>query len=255
MLRRRSWTAILGVVLLATAVQPATEVRAATDLLPDLGMARLKDFRVELTRDGRRLLRFTTIIVNVGTGPFEVLGQRSDATVTEMATQQRIFADDGSSRDRPTDAVLYFAGDGHSHWHVRDLEHYTLQHVTAPGIVGTGAKHGFCFYDNTRYRLTLPGAPSSAVYTHCGRSTDLSLRMGLSVGWGDTYPYNLRDQYIDITNLPSGRYRLSATADPASETYPTGWFTEINESNNTTWVVLELSGRRSVRAREYGPAA
>jgi subtilase family serine protease len=36
------------------------------------------------------------------------------------------------------------------------------------------------------------------------------------------------DQYIDITGLKSGRYRLQATADASN------WFTESNESNNTT---------------------
>ena len=40
---------------------------AATDRLPDLGMARLRDLSIDTTtRPGRRLLRFTTtIIVNI----------------------------------------------------------------------------------------------------------------------------------------------------------------------------------------------
>ena len=39
--------------------------------------------------------------------------------------------------------------------------------------------------------------------------------MGLSVGWGDTYPLTLPDQYIDITAVTPGRYRLNVTADAA----------------------------------------
>ena len=50
---------------------------AATDRLPDLGMARLRDLSIDTTtRPGRRLLRFTTIIVNIGAGPFETIGRR-----------------------------------------------------------------------------------------------------------------------------------------------------------------------------------
>ena len=59
--------------------------------------------------------------------------------------------------------------------------------------------------------------------------------MGISVGWGDRYGSLLRDQYVDVTNLTSGNYRLSATADLA------GQFTEASESNNTTWVDLKLT--------------
>ena len=30
--------------------------------------------------------------------------------------------------------------------------------------VGTGAKHGFCYFDNTAYRLSLPRAPSASAF-------------------------------------------------------------------------------------------
>ena len=39
--------------------------------------------------------------------------------------------------------------------------------------------------------------------------------MGLSVGWGDQYSASTNFQWIDITGLPNGRYRLTATADPS----------------------------------------
>ena len=66
---------------------------------------------------------------------------------------------------------MYFAGDGHNHWHVRDLETEKLIRLDNGAKVGTSAKHGFCFFDNVRYRLTLAGAPQSARYTGCGTST------------------------------------------------------------------------------------
>jgi hypothetical protein len=60
--------------------------------------------------------------------------------------------------------------------------------------------------------------------------------MGLSVGWGDLYRYNLPDQYIDITGLGRRRYRLEGTADADN------WFRESEESNNSTWVGRYGSG-------------
>ena len=57
--------------------------------------------------------------------------------------------------------------------------------------------------------------------------------MGLSVGWGDEYPWHLFEQEIDITDL-QGRYRLRATADPFD------WFDELDETNNEVVVDIQL---------------
>jgi Lysyl oxidase len=222
---------------------------AATDRLPDLGMARLRELSIDTaTIPGRRLLRFTTVIVNVGAGPFETIGSRPDTGTIQMAVRQRIYNEAGSYRDRSTPAVMFWAGDGHDHWHVRDVEAYELTRLDNGRRVGTGAKHGFCYFDNTPYRLWLPGAPSSPVYGGCGTAGDLTVTTGISVGWGDTYPAAIAYQWIDITGLKSGRYRLRATADPAN------WFAETNNTNNTTWVKLRLTGS-GVRVVAYGPAA
>jgi hypothetical protein len=222
---------------------------AATDRLPDLGMAPLRDLSVDTTTiPGRRLLRFTTVIVNVGAGPFETIGSRTSTSTTQMAVRQRVFNDAGASRDRSTPAVMFWAGDGHDHWHVRDVEAYELTRLDNGRRVGTGAKHGFCYFDNTPYRLWLPGAPSASVYGGCGTAADLTVTTGLSVGWGDTYPAAIAFQWIDVTGLKSGRYRLRATADPAN------WFAETNNANNSTWVKIRLTGS-GARVVAYGPAA
>ena len=222
---------------------------AAADRLPDLGMARLRDFSIDTTtRPGRRLLRFTTIIVNIGAGPFETIGRRSSTATTQMTVTQRIHNSAGSYREISTPAVMFWSGDGHDHWHVRDVEAYRLIRLDNGRRVGTGAKHGFCYFDNTAYRLGLPGAPSASVYGGCGTSGDLMVTTGLSVGWVDTYPAGIAFQWIDITGLKSGRYRLRATADPAN------WFAETNNTNNSTWVNIQLTNA-GVRAVAYGPAA
>jgi hypothetical protein len=72
--------------------------------------------------------------------------------------------------------------------------------------------------------------------------------MRLSVGWGDRYGPNLPDQYIDITGLTSGRYRLIAIADASD------WFVESNNRNNVSWINIQLKGN-SVKIVRYGPSA
>jgi hypothetical protein len=224
---------------------------AAADRLPDLGMAPLSDFKVDRLGDGRRVLRYSTTIVNVGSGAFELGGQRSATGETQIPVVQRVYGDDGTRRDVSTTAVMVYGGDGHNHWHVRDLESSELVRLDNGAKVGTGAKRGFCFWDITAYRLTLPGAPRSAAYgsSGCGTASSLDIAMGLSVGWGDIYPATLPDQYIDISGLAAGRYRLVVTADGGD------WFSESSETNNTTWVELQLKGNGQPRVTAYGPAA
>jgi hypothetical protein len=217
------------------------------DRPPDLRMARLADISLENTTDGRRLLRFTTVIVNVGRGAFEVHGSRS-AGASTMAVDQRVFDEGGGSRDLETTASMYFSGDGHNHWHVRDFESYELVRRDNGRRVGTGAKHGFCFWDNTPFQLSLPSAPQSPVYRGCGVAGDTRVTIGLSVGWGDRYGATIPDQYIDVTGPSPGGYRLTATADAA------GWFLEADDGNNATWVDLRI-GRHKVDIEGYGPSA
>lgn len=233
----------------AAAVQSVQPVAPApTDRLPDLGMAPLTRFSLDTTSvPGRRLLRFETVIVNVGSGPFQLQGRRPNPGTATMTVAQRIYNSAGGHRDVPTRASMYFAGDGHAHWHVRDLESYTLTRLRGGRTVQTGAKHGFCFYDFRGHQLSLKGAPAKARYTHCGKSTDLAVTMGLSVGWADVYHSTLPDQYLDVTGLKPGKYRLNATADAEN------WFAETNEKNNSTWTELRLTGT-SVKVLSQGPA-
>jgi len=242
----RRTAAVVGCLLAALA---APGLAQGADRLPDLGMARLGDLKAEKTADGRRLLRFTTIIVNVGSGPFEVRGIRSSTATLEMTTSQRIYDTSGGFRDVATGARMFFAGDGHNHWHVRDLESSELIRLDNGAKVGTGAKFGFCFFDNVAYRLTLLGAPPAAFYSGCGSASSLAVTMGVSVGWGDEYSWRLPNQYVDITGLVPGRYRLRVTSDAP------GYFAEANESNNATWVDLQIKGQGAPRVIAYGPAA
>lgn len=242
---------IAAVVVLVLTVVPAPRAGAVADRLPDLGMARVSDVRVDKTADGRRLLRFTATIVNVGAGPFEARASRASSSGPMSAPVQRIYDDSGGFRDVPTSAGLIFGGDGHGHWHIRDLESAEVVRLDNGAKHGTLAKHGFCFWDNIAHRTSLPGAPPSPVYSSagCGTAASTVLSMGLSVGWGDRYPSTLPDQYVDITGLGAGRYRLVVTANAL------GQFVESSSGNNQTWVDLQLRANGQPKIVGYGPAA
>jgi Lysyl oxidase len=219
---------------------------ASTEALPDLKALRPIDISITTTSSGQRQLRFSSRVANAGAGPFQLQGSRGSTSDPDMTTvtQQIINTDGTLSRNVTTAASMYFAGDGHTHWHVRDLETYELVRTDNGVKVGTGEKHGFCFFDIAKYNLSLPGAPQSPVYKACGGASDLSVTMGLSVGWADRYGYKLPDQYIDITGLAAGRYRLIYTADAQD------WFIESSPNNNRSCVTLQLD-RSSAKVVDY----
>lgn len=236
-------TAVAVAATLATTLSSAPADPG--DLLPDLGMARITDLKIDKTTDGRRLLRYSTEIANVGQGAFELHLHRASLT-DPMAVTQRVYTSSGF-RDVATSPQTIFAGDGHNHWHIVDLETVELNRSDNGAKVGTDAKVGFCFLDHLRFRLSLPGAPQNPVYGGCGGPNDLDVTMGLSVGWSDQYSWNLPTQYIDITGLTPGRYRLNVIADAGN------WFLESNESNNATWVDIQLKGQGAPHILGYGP--
>ncbi len=168
-----------------------------------------------------------------------------------MAVTQRIFNSDGSVTDQPTTLTMFYAGDGHNHWHTTDIESGSFTKLDGTQV-GALAKEGFCFSDNVEYRLTLPGAPQVKHYTGSGCKPNNPLALtateGLSVGWGDRYSAGTNLQWIDITGLPKGTYKLTATADPG------GQLMESDYTNNSVWAIIKLtSGGKTVL--EYGPGA
>lgn len=239
--RVRGTCLTLTLVLFAGSVAPgavgANHITGAA-LLPDLGMAPLQNFSLQRRPRGGMWLRFDAIIVNVGDGPFQAHGHSRQPDGDLLVDQQVLTINGDGSRSwasNLTDYRMYWSGDGHSHWHVRDLEGYVLQNTNAT-IKRTGEKHGFCFFDNYQYDLGLPDAPASRAYTRCGfGSADAEVSMGLSIGWGDLYNASLPDQYIDISGLPAGEYTITATADVQQ------LFTELDETNNSTTATIRVN--------------
>src|SRR5919199_63115 len=192
----------LSVVLPLLLLTPTVPAAAVTPLLPDLRMDRLRDLSLDTTTwPGHRLLRFTAAIVNVGAGRFE-LNARRRAPGTRFTVWQRIYTTAGGSSDVATPATLVYQGDGHDHWHVKDLETYTLARLDQGRTVRRGAKRGFCFFDDEPFpRLAgQRGVSAEPVYTEpavcaAGQPRAREVRMGLSRGWEDVYSAELFGQY------------------------------------------------------------
>ena len=220
----------------ATLAPPARPAVAAADTRrPDLQMVRIHDWRIENV-GGRRLLRFTTIFVNAGPGRFELKGQRSSMDDGSMDIAQVLYRSDGTRFHRATPAIARYSGDGHDHWHVQGVVTYEAWQLADPQNARRGAKTGFCFFDTTPWRLSLPHARQSPYYEQewCGTHASMTNRVGVSVGWGDRYPWDFAYQWIDITGLPGGRYRVRATVDIQN------FYRERDELNNCAWTEVRI---------------
>ncbi len=213
------------------------EVSAAPDeRLPDLAMAFPSQLRVEVSPSGVKRLRFTTMIVNIGAGPFETGSSRQPGAAV-MGVNQRIYNSAGQVRKADTSAVAMYSGDGHDHWHVQDVAHYELFDVSGQGsALRRDAKVGFCFFDTSGYRRTLPRSPKTRKYPKagCGTQASLFVRNGISVGWADKYAWNLSRQWITLSGIPAGQYFLKVTVDPL------GQFQELNRENNCNWMRIRI---------------
>lgn len=224
---------VIGALLAIPAASPA---QAASDRLPDLRMAKMRDFRITTTSSGRRLLRFSATMTNLGAGPLIVRSTRT-STSSPWRVQQIIRRADGSIRSFTTAATMTYGGDGHDHWHVARMVDADLWSATRRA---SGSKIGFCFFDTTAINLSLARAPRAPVYREsgCARRSGIASTMGISVGWGDKYQWSLAYQWVDITGLPNGDYRLRAIVDARN------LFAESSNTNNCTYTRLRISGSR-----------
>jgi len=244
--------AAIGVVVASPGEGPPPLPVAVDPMLPDLAMGPIQDVGVGTTEVGNERLRFAATIVNIGDGPFLLRADRSWPWSDDWVVRQQVEERDGGYTETVTPAKLIYGGDGHNHWHVKFVEAHQLETLSGE-IVGRLVKQGFCFFDTDAYALDLPGAPQAAHWgaRGCAGNADTRVRMGLSVGWGDKYPWHLIDERIDVTEVPDGEYLIRQIADPSDE------FDELDETNNETWLRIELftrsDGLRDVRTLEAGP--
>ena len=211
---------------------------------PDLVVLAPSDLRVLRGRNGHVRLGSRNRLVNRGAGPMFLLGQRESERT--MRVSQRIFSQNGDHTDYPLPEARFdfwfIPGQGR-YWKLRDGLRFELWTAGLPveQFVRFGRKTRFCMRD----LVEVPGlgGPRFRKFPGCNQSARTrSLRMGISVGWEESYPPGYYEQYVDVTGL-SGCYSLRHVADPLGHVF------ESDESNNVAQTRVRLPPRRGrVRA-------
>jgi hypothetical protein len=200
---------------------------AQDELLPNLRAFPASDIAVVPVFPEGTELRFSTLTWDNGDGPLEVVAGETGSAGRNI--YQRVYLDGGGLYDHLAGTFVWH--EAHNHIHFDDYALYTLQPVDAPGgSKRTSAKTTFCIMDTIRIDRRLPNAPKKPNYTTCNGDMQ-----GMDVGWGDEYGYWLAGQQIDLTGLPDGDYSLTIEVDPKNH------LVEIDESDNTSCVLLRIS--------------
>jgi Lysyl oxidase len=209
------------------------------DLLPDLDQAVPSALSIVQEGDQYRLT-FASAVDNLGRGPLLVEGRRPDRLTPVMAASQLVRRSDGSARTRAVRAeIRYVRAETHAHWHVLDFERYELRRAKDGKLVEPDEKTGFCLgdrYDAKKF-VRLENEPERPVWSdECGRYQPglLTVREGISPGYGDDYVPELEGQYLDVTTLSAGRYILVHRANPERA------LEERDYGNNAASVLVQL---------------
>ena len=149
----------------------------------------------------RELIRFTTHIKNIGELDYYI-----GTTAQAEQTGQFEF------------------GDCHNHWHYQGYAKYDL--FTMDGsLIPIGFKNGFCVMD-----------------LECGDGGTFTYgcsNMGIASGCGDIYSSGLSCQWIDVTDVEDGQYRLVVRVNWDYDPDALGRY-ETNTENNWGVVCIEL---------------
>ena len=122
-----------------------------------------------------------------------------------------------------------------------DFARYELRSINTDGstgpVVATTGKVSFCMIDTDTIDSSLTALRHGAWPHSCGQNA----RQGVKVGMGDTYSAFLPDQFIDITTIADGTYRLVSVADPNTADRPGGRLQETNDQNNAASVDVTIT--------------
>ena len=195
-------------------------------------------------------LRFDQIVANVGAGPLEIAysvpAGTPPETETEFPVAQRVYRSNGTFADRPGGSVAYHGV--HGHYHYSSFANALLWQSNPRGAklgaapVAASHKVSFCMAD---IRIDLWGekgdgprkyyAPDCLFPALSDGVTD-HYRQGINNGWADVYDWYIPDQYIEVSHVPDGFYRLEFCADPFDA------LEEEDETNNCIANHIRLSG-------------
>jgi hypothetical protein len=133
--------------------------------------------------------------------------------------------------------IRFETADGHDHWHVQDAARYALWNEAGTAEVGRGAKVGFCLEDVEQVDSSAPSAAydsSTTGYCYAGRPDASSVFEGITRGWQDVYDTTLPFQWVDLSDIAPGRYRLGEQVDPDNV------LIETDKSNNGPAIASDI---------------
>jgi glucose/arabinose dehydrogenase len=240
-------TVLLGIVHADPTHSSPRIAAGMAERLPDLDQETPTGLRIAKRGSSFRL-GFQSAVRNVGVGPLIIDGSRASRNDPAMRADQLIVTSGGSQRIAGVGALRYVRSSDHQHWHLLDFDRYALRRAGGATTLVADSKTGFCLGD--RYRMSsrvLPNTPAAKIYrTNCAKNEPgrLTVREGISVGYGDDYKAFLEGQDLPLDGLPDGRYVL------VHRTNADGRLRELSDRNNAASLLLELqwrSGKPSVR--------
>lgn len=199
-------------------VKDPSQCQAAPDLFLDSEYLR-EEFYVEVLQNideddcriqegclggpgDRKVVRFGTMIANIGSEDL-VIGSPG-----------------GNNTNFDWDSC-------HDHFHFSHYANYELTDVSSGMTAGIGHKNGFCVLDLGTYDNSI---------TQGGCNTYGCGYMGIGVGCYDAYWAGLECQWVDVTDVPDGEYRLSVTTNPDK------FMQELRYDNNVGTVRFQMTG-------------
>lgn len=210
----------------------------------------------EMIEEGaRRCLRFSFGYRNVGEGPMDLhFSPLTDALAT-AAVVQRMHRADGSFEEQAAGTYTYHKT--HMHYHYDDIFSAKLFRVTdeATGALepaGDLAKRGACAHDIRigdwmRFDQAPRGSEDSGndCSSFYAESPLAGMRIGLSTGWSDIYPWFMPSNYVEFSGQPDGFYVVRVTADIH------GRLAETDETDNVGYSYVEIRGNE-IQVMERG---
>lgn len=190
------------------------------------------------------VLRFEGYVTNLGEGPLDISGNPqltdpADATSHDVWQRVRTTTGDWVKLTKPP--VRFETDDGHDHFHLMEIVAYSLWDEAGTTRILPGKKVGFCMLDveSLPERHSNPGeqAYEKSSVENCRADEPEAdfLRMGVTEGWRDVYKSDVTFQWVDVSDLSPGHYRLAAESDPHDIVV------ESDETNNGVGMADEIS--------------
>lgn len=219
-------------------------------LLPNLRVLPAEELSIE-SLGAFRTLRFASVLFNDGDGPLQITPRPgAPCPPRQRHVLQSVYLDrdadreflrgrDTASAPLPGGCMLFHPL--HDHWHFDGSARYALTEIGSDEPIVARKKVSFCLRDSE----PLVGAVERhrRTYEKCARDR----RQGISVGWADRYDASLPGQTLDLPpGLGNGSFCLRLTADPF------GLLRESDEDDNTSAIVVRITGRVVERDRTLG---